>query len=243
MVGGEGGTPPLYHINITQRGNMSTEKPGCLATIFGIKPKASQQNFAALPYYLSNQFLSPAEANFYRILKQMVGNHLLIFPKVSLKEFVSVSGQIDRSQYQSYYNKIDRRHVDFLLCDPDTLELKFAIELDDSSHRRAGRDERDAFVESVLATANLPLVRVPVRATYNTQELRVLFKNALKRREVRVASQEALNQVNAASGNPPACPNCGSQMVLRTAKKGTNVGEKFWGCPNYPECRTIINIA
>ncbi len=173
----------------------------------------------------------------------MTGNHLLIFPKVSLKEFISVSGQMDRSHFQSYHNKIDRKHVDFLICDPNTLELKFAIELDDLSHRRAGRGERDTFVESIFATASLPLVRVPVRATYNTQELGVLFKNALNRREIRVAAQEASKQAEAASGNPPACPNCGTQMVLRTAKKGTNVGEKFWGCPNYPECRTIINIA
>lgn len=236
----EGGTPSLFQKKLFQRGTMSTKEPGCLATIFGIKPKESQQNSATVPYRLASEFFTPAEANFYRILTVMTGNHLLIFPKVSLKEFLFIT---DQNNFQNHYNKIDRKHVDFLICDPKTLQPMFAIELDDSSHRRAGRAERDAFVESVLATANLPLVRVPVRATYNTQELGVLFRNALKRREVRVAAQEASKQAEAASGNPPACPNCGTQMVLRTAKKGTNVGEKFWGCPNYPECRTIINIA
>jgi restriction system protein len=33
------------------------------------------------------------------------------------------------------------------------------------------------------------------------------------------------------------CPLCGSEMVLRTAKKGSNAGEKFWGCSTYPKCR------
>ena len=33
------------------------------------------------------------------------------------------------------------------------------------------------------------------------------------------------------------CPICGSKMVLRTAKKGTNAGEKFWGCSAFPKCR------
>jgi restriction system protein len=33
------------------------------------------------------------------------------------------------------------------------------------------------------------------------------------------------------------CPLCGSEMVLRTAKKGPNPGEKFWGCSTYPKCR------
>jgi restriction system protein len=33
------------------------------------------------------------------------------------------------------------------------------------------------------------------------------------------------------------CPQCGSAMVLRTAKKGDNPGQKFWGCSSFPKCR------
>lgn len=33
------------------------------------------------------------------------------------------------------------------------------------------------------------------------------------------------------------CPNCGSYLVERTAKKGHNAGSKFLGCANYPRCR------
>jgi len=33
------------------------------------------------------------------------------------------------------------------------------------------------------------------------------------------------------------CPKCGGEMVLRTAQKGPNPGQKFWGCSNYPKCR------
>ena len=38
--------------------------------------------------------------------------------------------------------------------------------------------------------------------------------------------------------NSPACPRCGKQMVLRTAKKGPNAGTQFWGCSGFPECKT-----
>ena len=38
---------------------------------------------------------------------------------------------------------------------------------------------------------------------------------------------------------PPTCPQCGAPMVLRTAAKGANAGNRFWGCPNYPRCRGI----
>ena len=33
------------------------------------------------------------------------------------------------------------------------------------------------------------------------------------------------------------CPKCGGEMVLRTAQKGPNPGQKFWGCSNFPRCR------
>ncbi len=38
----------------------------------------------------------------------------------------------------------------------------------------------------------------------------------------------------------PACPQCGSKMVLREAKRGTHVGQSFWGCSRYPACRAIL---
>lgn len=32
------------------------------------------------------------------------------------------------------------------------------------------------------------------------------------------------------------CPLCGGELKLRTAKKGKNAGNKFYGCANYPKC-------
>lgn len=41
---------------------------------------------------------------------------------------------------------------------------------------------------------------------------------------------------------PRLCPKCGSQMVLRTVKNGTRAGNNFWGCSQFPQCRTIQNV-
>jgi len=49
-----------------------------------------------------------------------------------------------------------------------------------------------------------------------------------------VATKEA-----AQPSDTKACPKCGSNMVLRTSKKGPNAGNKFWGCSAFPKCRTI----
>jgi restriction system protein len=40
-----------------------------------------------------------------------------------------------------------------------------------------------------------------------------------------------------------ACPDCGSPMVKRTARKGKSAGQQFWGCSRYPACRGIQQVA
>lgn len=39
------------------------------------------------------------------------------------------------------------------------------------------------------------------------------------------------------------CPRCERPLVMRTAKKGHNLGQQFWGCSNYPRCRYILRNA
>lgn len=38
------------------------------------------------------------------------------------------------------------------------------------------------------------------------------------------------------------CPCCGGNLVLRTATRGKNAGNQFYGCSNYPKCRYIREI-
>jgi len=38
------------------------------------------------------------------------------------------------------------------------------------------------------------------------------------------------------------CPRCGSKLVLRTAKKGDNAGNQFYGCSSFPKCRYVKNL-
>lgn len=38
------------------------------------------------------------------------------------------------------------------------------------------------------------------------------------------------------------CPNCGSNLIERKAKKGPNSGLKFLGCASYPKCRFTKRI-
>lgn len=42
--------------------------------------------------------------------------------------------------------------------------------------------------------------------------------------------------------NSLVCPLCKGKLVLRTATKGSNAGNQFYGCSNYPKCKYTRNI-
>lgn len=48
---------------------------------------------------------------------------------------------------------------------------------------------------------------------------------------------ETVVETAAESPESRICPRCGNPLVLRTAKKGENVGNTFWGCSAFPKCR------
>ena len=39
------------------------------------------------------------------------------------------------------------------------------------------------------------------------------------------------------------CPQCGTDMIQRTAKKGQSAGQRFWGCGRYPKCTGTLKIS
>ncbi len=187
------------------------------------------------PYHQMDEFVPPAELNFFFNLKSAVGDSVQIFSKVKLSDlFYAKTGDFGKTR--SYTNKIDRKHVDFLLCNPKTLKPILGIELDDKSHQRADRQERDEFVNHVFEAAKLPLIHIPVQREYSQSELKLRLSTYLS------GTQVNNNQHRYDEESSPRCPKCGSEMILRTAKRGDNQGEKFWGCSRYPECRGIVNI-
>lgn len=38
------------------------------------------------------------------------------------------------------------------------------------------------------------------------------------------------------------CPDCGSEMQLRTARRGRNAGGQFYGCSRFPHCRGTLSL-
>jgi hypothetical protein len=198
---------------------------------------------ASLPFNLRDDFLSHAEISFYQVLRAAVGDQVLICPKVNLGDLFFVATG-DHRKNRALANRVDRKHVDFLLCDPRTVKPIVGIELDDKSHDRPERKTRDELVAGVFAAAGLPLVRIPVKSGYAPNDVVTLIKPHLGSTPTQTpAATAAPPTPSTVKGDSnPSCPKCGSKMLLRTAKSGSNAGGQFWGCANFPRCRSVLPV-
>lgn len=53
------------------------------------------------------------------------------------------------------------------------------IELDDKSHNKNNRIERDNFINEIFNQANIKLLRIPVQDFYNLENLELKIKESL----------------------------------------------------------------
>jgi hypothetical protein len=198
-------------------------------------------------YRLRDDFLSPAEHSFYLVLRQAVESWAIVAPKVGLSDLFFTTGG-DRRANWAAWNRINRKHVDFLLLDKVDARPLIGVELDDRSHQRRDRQERDRLVDRVFAEAGLPLAHIGVRHAYPVAELGAGLRrragvNGGQSEPAIVSESEVATQSEsdvAVAEQVPHCPSCGVPMVLRTARRGGSAGNQFWGCSNYPRCRETV---
>ncbi len=217
---------------------VTNEKSGCLSVIFPFLKRPQEKSAPKeLPYRLRDDFLSPAEFSFYKVLSSLAGSRFTIQSKVRLADIFFVARP---NENMSYFNRISQKHLDFLVCESVTMKPLFGIELDDASHKRKNRQERDNFVENVFKVAGLSLLRFPVQREYNSRDIAAQIAPFINDKVgVFVSSQP---EVNKQASPVPLCSKCGIPMVLRTVSKGKHKGKQFYGCKNYPRCREVKPI-
>lgn len=184
-------------------------------------------------YAAEASLLSPAERSFLGVLDAAGMAGVRIFPKVRIADIVHVRGGLGRSVATTAQNRINSKHVDFVCVREDTMAPVLIIELDDSSHARPDRMERDDFVDSVFASAGIPVLHVPNKRSYSIEEVRRMLMEFVDLTSPLVRPIEA-PQAASAGDVPRLCPKCGSMLVQRTRRNG---GETFLGCSAYPRCR------
>ena len=119
---------------------------------------------------LRDSLLTRNEQKFYAALQNAVQDDWDVFAMVRLADLIRVEPEAEKRQ--AWQNRINCKHVDFVLCDHYNLQPVLAIEVDDRSHQRADRRRRDEFLNDALERAQLPLLRVPAASDYEPIEVR-----------------------------------------------------------------------
>jgi hypothetical protein len=169
----------------------------------------------------------------YRLLSSALLGRAVVFPKVRLADVFFVARP---NENVGFINRVAQRHLDYLLCDPATLRPLAGLELDDSSHARPERQASDEFLNDVFSSAGLPLIRVPVQASYTAEQLSGILSGIVR------TATPAVSTPLAPLDEAPLCPKCGVPMVVRQVAQGPHKGKRFYGCRNFPQCRQLIAI-
>jgi hypothetical protein len=230
--------------------NKIFQRSGCLTALFPWLDRLTNDkvviiddtvdlpnNEEPLPYRLRDDFLSHAEFSFYKVLLGTLGGQYVILSKVRLADIFFVA---QPNENLRFFNFISSKHIDFLVCDSELMKPVFGIELDDSSHNRSDRRERDEFVDQVFNVAGLPIIHFSAKYAYNKSEIVDSIKITL--REKTDKGPEPLSQSLPPvpkMDNAPICPRCGIPMVLRVVDQGKYAGRHYYGCKNYPNCKEM----
>lgn len=131
--------------------------------------KTSTGKKSRYSYLRKKYFISRAEHEFYNALVSAVGNDYYVFAQVHLPTLVD--HKIKGQNWQGAFSHINRKSVDFVLCDKAYISPILAIELDDKSHLSVDRRERDSEVERILSEAGLPLLRIENHGTFDLKSI------------------------------------------------------------------------
>ncbi len=130
-----------------------------------------------LPYFRKNYLLTKAESSFFRVLEQATENKYYIFPQIRISNLLYVKA--NKRDFFRFQSKIKYKSVDFVLTDKNYLNPLLAIELDDSTHNRNDRMDRDDFVDDAFKDAGFPLLRIQCSLTYDVPKLRVRIEELI----------------------------------------------------------------
>ncbi len=141
-------------------------------------------------YKMQGALPSPAEGSFYGVLQKAVGDRFIVFGKVRVADVILPVKGLSRSGWQRLFNKISAKHFDYVLCNPDTLQVHCVIELDDSSHNAKKRTKRDKFLDKSCLSADLRIHHFKAQKSYNTREISAaIFQGAAVELELSLISE------------------------------------------------------
>lgn len=117
-------------------------------------------------YTVAKSLITEGEQTFYSVLRRALPE-AAIHPKVRVSDVIKhTTGNL------SDFRRISQFHFDWVICHPTSCEPLLAIELDDSSHRRANNKRNDDTKNQVAEEADFTVLRFPWARSYNEDAIR-----------------------------------------------------------------------
>ena len=119
-----------------------------------LKPKKMASNYIYKP---KKYIMTPTERAFFSRLDRLFSDKYYVFPQIHLSSLLDE--KIKGQNWNTAFKYTNNWSVDYILCDKETLKTICAIELDDPTHNRNDRIERDKQKNIILARADVTLIR------------------------------------------------------------------------------------
>ena len=129
-------------------------------------------------YYAKPYIMTARENECFKTLNEIFGAKWFVIPQVHLSALLNhkVKGQ----NWNAAFRHINGKSVDFVLVGKESYKIICAIELDDSTHNRTDRKERDNEIERIFSEAKIPLARIGKFENMTKQEIINVITGAIK---------------------------------------------------------------
>lgn len=127
-------------------------------------------------YSKKDAMMTSAETAFYKRLVGITAGKYVVFPQIHLSALMK--NETKGKYWKAAFQRINRTSVDYVLADPESLKVVYAVELDDWSHDSAKRKARDNGVAQMLKAVGIPLVRFRNVSTMSDEDIISRFSEA-----------------------------------------------------------------
>lgn len=112
--------------------------------------------------YLKKAFLTDRERAFHKELIKEIGDDYYIMAQVRVVDLINPNKKYKKTskEFKSLFRQISQWHCDFVIIQKETFEIVYAIELDDSTHKRTDRIKRDEILNLAMKQAGVTLLTV-----------------------------------------------------------------------------------
>jgi len=142
------------------------------------RPSQKEEKKDRYKYKRKDFLMSRPEHEFFDILVAVLGNEYYVFPQIHLSTIID--NKVVGQNWKGAFNHVNQKSVDFVVCDKNNIKPLLAIELDDKSHEKEDRKERDRDVEEILRDSDMPLVRFENHGSFDKEEIKRVVMEKLK---------------------------------------------------------------